>query len=84
MNEWEENMEMTGGTSLHLKDIILGIKENSACFVLAPAKEMGEVPFEFREIIENDLFPTGRRYSLRGAYPSADRVVLTELTGTKL
>lgn len=54
--------------------------------VLAPAKEMGEVPFEFREIIENDLFPTGRRYSLRGAYPSADRVVLTELTvdGTRL
>ena len=39
VNEWEENMQMTGGTSLHLKDIILGIKENTACFVLAPAKE---------------------------------------------
>ena len=38
VNEWEENMEMTGGTSLHLKDIILGIKENTACFVLAPFK----------------------------------------------
>lgn len=38
VNEWEENMEMTGGTSLHLKDIILGIKENTACFVLAPYK----------------------------------------------
>ena len=38
VNEWEENMEMTGGTSLHLKDIILGIKKNTACFVLAPFK----------------------------------------------
>ena len=38
VNEWEENLDMTGGTSLHLKDIILGIKENTACFVLAPLK----------------------------------------------
>ena len=38
VNEWEENMDMTGGTSLHLKDIILGIKNNTACFVLAPFK----------------------------------------------
>lgn len=38
VNEWQENMEMTGGTSLHLKDIILGIKDNTACFVLAPYK----------------------------------------------
>lgn len=38
VNEWEENMNMTGGTSLHLKDIILGIKNNTACFVLAPSK----------------------------------------------
>ena len=39
VNEWQENMEMTGGTSLHLKDIILGIRDNTACFVLAPKKE---------------------------------------------
>ena len=38
VNEWEEDMEMTGGTSLHLKDIILGIKNNTACFVLSPNK----------------------------------------------
>ena len=29
VNEWEENMEMTGGTSLHIKDIILSNKENN-------------------------------------------------------
>ena len=39
VNEWQENMEMTGGTSLHLKDIILGIKDNTACFVLAPCQD---------------------------------------------
>lgn len=39
VNEWEENMEMTGGTSLHLKDIILAnIKDDIASFVLAPDK----------------------------------------------
>ena len=39
VNEWEENMEMTGGTSLHLKDIILANnKNNIASFVLAPDK----------------------------------------------
>lgn len=38
INEWEENMEMTGGTSLHLKDIIQKTRENQACFVLAPNK----------------------------------------------
>ena len=39
VNEWEENMEMTGGTSLHIKDIILSnIKNNIASFVVAPDK----------------------------------------------
>lgn len=39
INEWEENMEMTGGASLHLKDIILTNNENNiASFVLAPDK----------------------------------------------
>lgn len=39
VNEWEENMEMTGGTSLHLKDIInANMKNNIASFVLAPDK----------------------------------------------
>ena len=39
VNEWEENMEMTGGTSLHIKDIIKSnIKNNIASFVLAPDK----------------------------------------------
>ena len=39
VNEWEENMEMTGGTSLHLKDIIQSnLKNNIASFVLAPDK----------------------------------------------
>ena len=39
VNEWEENMEMTGGTSLHIKDIInSNIKNNIASFVLAPDK----------------------------------------------
>lgn len=39
VNEWEENMEMTGGTSLHLKDIIISnMKNNIASFVLAPNK----------------------------------------------
>lgn len=36
INEWQENMDMTGGTSLHLKDIINKAKENMACFVVAP------------------------------------------------
>ena len=39
VNEWEENMEMTGGTSLHIKDIILANNKNKiASFVLAPDK----------------------------------------------
>lgn len=39
INEWEENMEMTGGTSLHLKDIIASnLEHNIASFVLAPDK----------------------------------------------
>lgn len=38
VNEWEEDMNMTGGTSLHIKDIINGIRQNSACFVLSPDK----------------------------------------------
>lgn len=39
VNEWEENMEMTGGTSLHIKDLIASnLKNNIASFVLAPDK----------------------------------------------
>lgn len=39
INEWEENMEMTGGASLHVKDLILkNNEENIASFVLAPDK----------------------------------------------
>lgn len=39
INEWEENMNnMTGGTSLHLKDIIEKVRDNMACFVMAPNK----------------------------------------------
>ena len=39
VNEWEENMVMTGGTSLHIKDLILSnLKNNIASFVLAPDK----------------------------------------------
>lgn len=39
VNEWEENMEMTGGTSLHIKDIISSnLRNNIASFVLAPDK----------------------------------------------
>lgn len=39
VNEWEENMVMTGGTSLHIKDLIQSnIKNNIASFVLAPDK----------------------------------------------
>lgn len=39
VNEWEENMEMTGGTSLHIKDLIeKNKKEKIASFVLAPDK----------------------------------------------
>ena len=39
VNEWEANMEMTGGTSLHIKDIIMANnKNNIASFVLAPDK----------------------------------------------
>lgn len=39
VNEWEENMEMTGGTSLHIKDIInSNINNNIASLVLAPDK----------------------------------------------
>ena len=37
VNEWQENMEMTGGTSLHIKDIISSnIQNNIASLVLAP------------------------------------------------
>lgn len=39
VNEWEENMEMTGGTSLHIKDIInSNIRNDIASFVIAPDK----------------------------------------------
>ena len=39
VNEWEENMEMTGGTSLHIKDLIQrNLKTKTASFVLAPDK----------------------------------------------
>lgn len=39
VNEWEANMEMTGGTSLHIKDIIIANNKNGiASFVLAPDK----------------------------------------------
>lgn len=39
VNEWETDMVMTGGTSLHLKDIILANnKNNIASLVLAPDK----------------------------------------------
>ena len=39
VNEWEENMEMTGGTSLHIKDIInSNLENNIASFVIAPDK----------------------------------------------
>ena len=37
VNEWKEDMVMTGGTSLHIKDIIKkNMNENIASFVLAP------------------------------------------------
>lgn len=37
VNEWKEDMVMTGGTSLHIKDIInKNINNNIASFVLAP------------------------------------------------
>jgi len=37
VNEWKLNMEMTGGTSLHIKDLILkNQQEKIASFVLAP------------------------------------------------
>ncbi len=38
VNEWEENMEMTGGTSLHIKDIIEKMRQKDACFVVCPDK----------------------------------------------
>ena len=38
VNEWEENMEMTGGASLHMKDIIEKMREEEACFVVCPSK----------------------------------------------
>ena len=38
INEWQEDLQMTGGTSLHLKDIISKAKEDMACFVLSPNK----------------------------------------------
>ena len=39
VNEWEENMQMTGGTSLHIKDLIKSnFNNNIASFVLAPDK----------------------------------------------
>ena len=37
VNEWNQNMEMTAGTSLHIKDLILAnLKNNIASFVLVP------------------------------------------------
>ncbi len=37
VNEWNENMEMTGGTSLHIKDVLTNLVENNyACFVICP------------------------------------------------
>ena len=39
VNEWEENMEMTGGASLHLKDIIQKMRQKDACFVLSPERQ---------------------------------------------
>lgn len=37
VNEWKEDMVMTGGTSLHIKDLIKkNVSENIASFVLAP------------------------------------------------
>ena len=37
INEWKENLEMTGGSSLHVKDIILRLtSSNYACFVICP------------------------------------------------
>lgn len=38
INEWEGSMKMTGGTSLHLKDIIQKVRNDMACFVVAPDK----------------------------------------------
>lgn len=38
INEWQEDMLMTGGTSLHLKDVIDKVSESTACFILAPNK----------------------------------------------
>ena len=39
VNEWEEDMKMTGGTSLHVKDLISSnIENNIASFVIAPDK----------------------------------------------
>lgn len=38
VNEWEENMEMTGGASLHMKDIIQKVRKKDTCFVVCPDK----------------------------------------------
>lgn len=39
VNEWEEDMNMTGGTSLHIKDLIASnLNNNIASLVLAPDK----------------------------------------------
>ena len=37
INEWNENMEMTGGSSLHVKDIVEKLIDNNyACFIICP------------------------------------------------
>jgi len=38
INEWEEDMVMTGGTSLYVKDIIQKLRQSMDCFVLCPDK----------------------------------------------
>ena len=70
VNEWEENLKMTGGTSLHIKDLIESNRKNNiASFVLAPSKydlekiklylytdEVGKEIAEFK----TDLFAYGQ------------------------
>lgn len=81
VNEWEENMEMTGGTSLHIKDLILKNKEeNIASFVLAPDKydlsrfklylytnEIGKEIINFK----TDIFQYGQIHYTNNSYREA-------------
>ena len=81
VNEWEENMEMTGGTSLHIKDLILKNKEeNIASFVLAPDKydlsrfklylytnEVGKEIINFK----TDIFQYGQIHYTNNSYREA-------------